>query len=70
MTRSTWDSWRLVVLVAAASCAGSIRGAVRPIGGATFDPPLVPTANPAETFDPAVVGQWFGPPEGTMLFVQ
>ena len=42
---------RSVVLAALAGCAGSLLGAVKPLGGATFNPALVPTANPAETFN-------------------
>ena len=37
--------WSCYVLSAVVFCGGSLFGVVRPIGGALFDPPLVPTIN-------------------------
>ncbi len=51
LTMKARATGRSVVLAAFAGCAGSLIGAVRPIGGATFSPALVPTANLAETFN-------------------
>ncbi|NLG00005.1 MAG: hypothetical protein GX565_07625, partial [Lentisphaerae bacterium] len=45
---------RSVVLAAAVVCAGDLWGTVRPVSGALFDPPLVPTTNTVY-LGPAVV---------------
>ena len=45
------------LLSAIALCAGTLSAAVRPIGGALFDPPLVPTANPAHLGPASVTGR-------------
>jgi len=45
LTMKIRSAGRSVVLAAAAGCAGTLWGAVRPISGALFDPPLVPTTN-------------------------
>ena len=51
----TRSAGRSVVLAAAVGCAGSVWSAVRPIGGALFDPSLVPTTNTVY-LGPAVAG--------------
>ena len=45
---------RSVVVMVAVGCAGNLRGSVRPVSGALFDPSLVPTTNTVY-LGPAVV---------------